>query len=148
LSLVHDANPRAGESVIVFGQGLIGLLVTAILARSTSRASSVSPATLGTLTTVDTIPARLAASAAMGSHEVLHPADVSHAQPFDIAIEVSGNGRALQSAIDSTRNGGKIVIGSWYGNVDVGLKLGIDFHRSKKYIMVSQVSLNRANIVY
>ena len=34
LSLVQEANPVVGESVSVFGQGIIGLLVTAILAGS------------------------------------------------------------------------------------------------------------------
>ncbi|GKZ01014.1 hypothetical protein MPSEU_001052800 [Mayamaea pseudoterrestris] len=140
LSLVHDANPRVGERVIVFGQGLIGLLVTAILARSFPITACISSAALGALTTVDTLPARLAASAMMGAHEVLQPENVLRAQQFDVAIEISGNGKALQSAIDSTRNGGKIVIGSWYGNADVALKLGLDFHRSKKTLTVSQVS--------
>jgi threonine dehydrogenase-like Zn-dependent dehydrogenase len=60
--------------------------------------------------------------------------------PFDVSIEVSGNERALQSAIDHTRNGGRIIVGSWYGNADVTLKLGIDFHRSHKTIKTSQVS--------
>jgi threonine dehydrogenase-like Zn-dependent dehydrogenase len=50
----------------------------------------------------------------------------------DVSIEVSGNERALQSAIDYTRNGGRIIVGSWYGNSDVTLKLGIDFHRSSQ----------------
>ena len=93
----------------------------------------------GSLTTVDTIPSRLAASALMGSQEALCPTEVALAPPFDIAIEVSGNGRALQSAIDATRDGGKIIIGSWYGDTEVPLKLGIDFHRSKKALVVSQV---------
>ena len=34
LSLVQDARPMVGETAAVFGQGLIGLLVTAILSRT------------------------------------------------------------------------------------------------------------------
>ena len=143
LSLVHDANPRVGERVAVFGQGLIGLLVTAILARTVGATSMDAARMTAYLTTVDTIPSRLAASALMGSQEVLCPSEVALAQPFDIAIEVSGNGRALQSAIDSTRDGGKIIIGSWYGNAEVPLKLGIDFHRSNKVLLVSQVRMGQ-----
>lgn len=33
LNLVHDAAPLVGERVAVFGQGIIGMLVTAILSR-------------------------------------------------------------------------------------------------------------------
>jgi threonine dehydrogenase-like Zn-dependent dehydrogenase len=152
LSLVHDANPRYGESVVVFGQGLIGLLVTAILARSAAPMKDIlSSACQGTITTVDTLPARLAASAQMGSHETLLPETLSsadHPRLFDVAIEVSGNSRALQAAIDSTRNGGKIIVGSWYGNADVALKLGIDFHRSHKLIQASQVCENLSCVVF
>ena len=34
LSIAHDAHVRPGESTLVVGQGLIGLLVTAVLARA------------------------------------------------------------------------------------------------------------------
>lgn len=131
LSIVHDAHVRVGEKIAVFGQGLIGLLVTAILNRQSLP---------GTLTTFDGIPERLAASAAMGSSQALLPMEAELAGPFDVAIEVSGNARALQSAIDNAKSGGRVVVGSWYGNADVKLKLGIDFHRSHKTIKTSQVS--------
>lgn len=131
LSIVHDAHVRVGEKVAVLGQGLIGLLVTAILSSQTLP---------GTVTTFDAIPERLAASAAMGSTEALLPTEAAVAGPFDVSIEVSGNTRALQSAIDNTRSGGRIIVGSWYGNTDVQLRLGIDFHRSHKTIKTSQVS--------
>jgi threonine dehydrogenase-like Zn-dependent dehydrogenase len=141
LSLVHDANPRFGERAVVFGQGLIGLLVTSILARTTPSPADAGCGSLAcTLTTVDAIAARLAASVLMGAHEALLPQEVLSSLPFDLAIEISGNSKALQSAIDSTRNGGRIIVGSWYGNAEVGLKLGIDFHRSQKTLIVSQVS--------
>ena len=137
LSLVQDARPLIGENVAVFGQGLIGLLVTAILGQQVVPSTS---GRFGTITTFDTFRDRLAASAAMGATQALLPSESSRTLPFDVAIEVSGNGRALQTAIDKTRNGGRIVIGSWYGNKDVQLKLGIDFHRSHKTLKVSQVS--------
>ena len=131
LSLVHDAHVRVGERVAIYGQGLIGLLVTAILCRTE----------LGeTLSVFDTLPARLAAASSMGASEALLPQSAAMAGPFDVSIEISGNDRALQSAIDYTRNGGRIIVGSWYGNRDVMLKLGIDFHRSHKTITTSQVS--------
>ena len=137
LALVHDANPRFGEQVAVFGQGLIGLLVTAVLR---NQFAGFPPGRFGTITTVDTIAERLAISAAMGASQALFPSEISKAGPFDVAIEVSGNGQALQSAIDTTIDGGRIIIGSWYGNAAVALHLGIDFHRSHKELKASQVS--------
>ena len=148
LSIIHDAHIRLGEKVAVFGQGLIGLLVTAILcATAPHRLDLKAPCcpnnikhNLGTVTTFDAIPSRLAASAAMGASQALTPDNAVGSGPFDVAIEVSGNSRALQAAIDNTCNHGRLIIGSWYGNADVSLKLGIDFHRSHKKIVTSQVS--------
>lgn len=135
LSLVHDANPRFGERVVVFGQGIIGLLTTGILHLMSTEATP-----FGTLTTVDSIPSRLAASARFGSSEALLPSGIIEAEPFDVAIEVSGNEAALQQAIEVTREGGTVVVGSWYGSRSVSLKLGTDFHRSHIVIKASQVS--------
>lgn len=135
LSIVHDAHPRVGENIAVYGQGLIGVLVTSILALN-SEMSTLKK--FGTITVFDTIPDRLAAAACLGASQALLP-DAS-VGPFDVSIEISGNGRALQSAIDRTSNGGRIIVGSWYGSRDVNLKLGINFHRSHKTIRTSQVS--------
>ena len=148
LSIVHDAHVRLGEKVAVFGQGLIGLLVTALLSRQSGGAGGFlrPPTTMADslLTATDTIPNRMAASAALGASQVLLPSNVKDAGPFDVAIEASGNPRALQAAIDHTNNNGRVVIASWYGDGSnaspVQLKLGIDFHRSHKTIITSQVS--------
>jgi len=136
LSLVHDANVRLGESVAIYGQGLIGLLVTAILSKGNIAGNYF----LGSVTTFDMVPARLACSCLMGATDALLPSQAENAGPYDVSIEISGNGRALQSAIDHTISNGRIILGSWYGNKDIKLKLGIDFHRSHKTIITSQVS--------
>ncbi|CAB9499137.1 Uncharacterized zinc-type alcohol dehydrogenase-like protein YcjQ [Seminavis robusta] len=153
LSIVHDAHVRLGEKVAVFGQGLIGLLVTSILCNSQQQdmvlqapCCSDLGTKVGTVTTIDAIPARLGASAAMGASQALLPSEVPASGPFDVAIEVSGNARALQSSIEHTSNNGRVVIASWYGNADVTLKLGIDFHRSHKTIVTSQVSEIKAEL--
>jgi threonine dehydrogenase-like Zn-dependent dehydrogenase len=135
LSLVHDAHVRVGENIAVYGQGLIGLLVTSILHMHSKLPVS---GKFGSITVFDTIPDRLAAASQMGASQALLPGGFKG--PFDVSIEVSGNARALQSAIDQTSSGGRIIVGSWYGNADVKLKLGIDFHRSHKTIQTSQVS--------
>jgi threonine dehydrogenase-like Zn-dependent dehydrogenase len=141
LSIVHDAHIRLGENVAIYGQGLIGLLVNAILSNyHGNHDNSSSSSSLGRLTVFDTLPDRLAMASTMGASQALLPSESEASGPFDVSIEVSGNSRALQSAIDHTRDGGRIVIGSWYGNSSIELKLGIDFHRSHKTIKTSQVS--------
>ena len=141
LSIIHDAHVRMGERVAVFGQGLIGLLVTSILSLNKYEMKTDSANMLfGTVTAFDTISDRLAAASVLGASEALLPQSARHAGPFDVSIEVSGNGRALQSAIDCTRDHGRIIIGSWYGDSDVPLKLGMDFHRSHKKLIATQVS--------
>jgi len=70
LSLVHDANVRIGENVAVYGQGLIGLLVTALLSRGKSDSSS---GRFDSITTFDMLSDRLAASSKMGASQALVP---------------------------------------------------------------------------
>ena len=139
LSLVHDAHRNVGENIAIFGQGLIGLLVTAVLnIQSDDNIVESSLGTFGTITTFDNIPDRLAASAQMGASQALVP--TANTGPFDVVIEVSGNRLALQSAIDKTCHAGRLIVGSWYGCEEFSLKLGIDFHRSHISIKASQVS--------
>jgi len=147
LSIVHDAHVRVGEEVVVLGQGLIGLLVTRILSGGVGGGGAIMAGGVGGITAVDTLPDRLAMSSRMGASQSLLPNSLPTTGTtttipfFDVAIEVSGNPRALQSAIDATRSSGRIVIASWYGDTTpVSLKLGIDFHRSRKTLLTSQVS--------
>lgn len=142
LSLVHDAHVLPGESIAVYGQGIIGLLVTSILSSHSSKA--LLP--FGSITTFDTLGDRLRVSSSLGATSALKPVHAACAGPFDVSIEVSGNPRALQAAIDNTSNNGRVIVGSWYGNSDVALKLGIDFHRSHKTIQTSQVSTIPASL--
>ena len=59
---------------------------------------------------------------------------------IDFTIEVSGHPSGLQTAIDTTTKGGRIIIGSWYGEASSSLRLGISFHRSNLHLITSQVS--------
>ena len=141
LSIIHDAHIQMGERVAVFGQGLIGLLVTSILALNKYEMKTDDTGTLfGTVTAFDTLSYRLATASILGASEALLPQSAIQAGPFDVTIEVSGNGRALQTAIDCTSDHGRIVIASWYGSSNVPLQLGMDFHRSHKTLLATQVS--------
>mmetsp|Transcript_39068 Transcript_39068/g.77006 ORF Transcript_39068/g.77006 Transcript_39068/m.77006 type:complete len:251 (+) Transcript_39068:419-1171(+) len=139
LSIAHDAHPRVGETVAVFGCGLIGALVTAILAAQ------------GGIRVVcfDGRSDRRALALRCGAAAALPPpsnqVQQQHAQGgdgigFDVCIEVSGNPAALQSCVDVCRKGGKVVVASWYGSKVESLNLGTKFHRSHISIVASQVS--------
>eukprot|EP00802_Teleaulax_amphioxeia_P011038 Tamp_11068.p1 GENE.Tamp_11068~~Tamp_11068.p1 ORF type:complete len:338 (-),score=26.68 Tamp_11068:126-1139(-) len=138
LSLVQDAHPRVGDTVAVFGQGLIGILVAAILSANLGPDKVVA---------VEPNPHRAAVARRVGCGNVLDPTP-SDGTPFsfpencipDISIEVTGNYRALQAALDHTGRGGRVILGSWYGSSAAPLTLGLDFHRSQLSIKCSQVS--------
>jgi 2-desacetyl-2-hydroxyethyl bacteriochlorophyllide A dehydrogenase len=142
VTLLLDGKPAIGEQVAVIGQGIVGLLVTAILSRIP----------LACLLTLDRLAARRQASVKMGAHISIDPAECTNReilsllqgpreyQGADLTYEVSGNPEALDQAIAITGFGARIIIGSWYGTKDATLHLGGSFHRSRIRIMSSQVS--------
>lgn len=137
-SLVMDAAPLIGESAVVFGQGIVGLLTAALLARFP----------LQRMVTVDQYPIRQAASLALGAHASLDPALPGALERIrtalggeaDLAFEISGAPQALDQAIAVTGFGGRVMIGSWYGSKPISLNLGGKFHRSRIRLLASQVS--------
>jgi 2-desacetyl-2-hydroxyethyl bacteriochlorophyllide A dehydrogenase len=129
LSLVHDARPLAGERVLVVGQGVVGLVTTALLARFP----------LARLVTVDPFPARRRLSMKLGAGTSVTPEDLGETD-FDLSVEVSGAPRALNVAIAATGNEGRVVVGSWYGEKRGEVDLGTHFHRGRLTLLSSQVS--------
>jgi threonine dehydrogenase-like Zn-dependent dehydrogenase len=132
-----------GEQVAVFGQGVVGLLTTALLAQF--------PVTR--LVTLDRYPLRCKKSLDLGAHSCLDPtvpsaldqhfslAEERSSYPgVDLAYELSGNPQALGQAIAVTKFDGRVVIGSWYGHKRADLDLGGRFHRSRVRLISSQVS--------
>jgi threonine dehydrogenase-like Zn-dependent dehydrogenase len=58
----------------------------------------------------------------------------------DLLYEVSGSPMALDQAIQCAGFGGRVVVGSWYGDKDAPLHLGGRFHRGRVQVLSSQVS--------
>jgi threonine dehydrogenase-like Zn-dependent dehydrogenase len=138
LGIVHDAAPRYGESALVAGLGVVGLLVAEILL-----ASGVRPV-IG----VERHPLRREAGRRAGC-EVLDPADPARLERIraltggrgaDLAVNVSGSPAGLQLAIDTTVFEGTVVEASWYGERRATLQLGEAFHRGRLRLRSSQVS--------
>jgi 2-desacetyl-2-hydroxyethyl bacteriochlorophyllide A dehydrogenase len=136
VNLVMDGRPMIGERVAVFGQGIIGLFTTALLARFP----------LKDLITLDMFPNRRAASLEAGATQSFNPdrddcqLSVRGTDGIDLAYEISGSPNALDQAIAVTGFGGRVVIGSWYGEKPANLSLGGAFHRSRIQLIASQVS--------
>ena len=106
VSLVMDARPVIGEKIVLFGQGVVGLLTTALLARIPHVR----------LFTIDPIKKRLAFSQKFGAEQVLNPREKNYQRSLgrildfnslsrsetagaDLLFELSGNPEALNSAL-------------------------------------------------
>lgn len=125
VNLVHDGRPRVGERVAVFGQGVVGLLTTALLARFP----------LERLVAVDPLAERRQLARLFGAET-----ELGDLRDFDLTYEVSGRPETLDDAIAATGFSGRVVIGSWYGTKRAPVDLGGAFHRSRIRILSSQVS--------
>ena len=144
VNLVQDGAPILGERVLVFGQGVVGLLTASLL----------SEFPLETLVTVDQYDLRCEMSKVEGqkSKTVNYNSLDSGAEDFhkqassllkqgaDLTFELSGNPAALNDAITLTAFSGRVVIGSWYGEKPAEVDLGGVFHRSRIRLISSQVS--------
>ncbi|MBW2432366.1 MAG: zinc-binding dehydrogenase [Deltaproteobacteria bacterium] len=143
VNFLMDGRPAIGERVCVFGQGIVGLLTTALLAQFP----------LHQLVIFDRYAARRRAALDAGADIALDPDDPAStdvlpyadapnatAGPADLVYELSGNPQALNQAIQVAGFGGRIVLGSWYGRQKAQLDLGGRFHRNRIQLISSQVS--------
>jgi 2-desacetyl-2-hydroxyethyl bacteriochlorophyllide A dehydrogenase len=142
LNFVMDARPAIGERAAVFGLGVVGLLTTALLAGFP----------LHMLIAADPIDRRRQRATELGATRALDPADraqlaaleeeLSTMDPpgLDLAIELSGNARALDQAIELSGFSARVIVGSWYGRGPQALDLGTHFHRRRIRLVSSQVS--------
>lgn len=137
LNVVHDAPLRLGETALVFGQGVVGLLVTQLLKLAGA----------GRVLAVDPIEKRRSLALEVGADEAFEPAEDlrerilerTAGRGADLAVEVSSSGAALQAAVDAVAAEGTVVAASWYGTKPVTLSLGGHFHRGRVRLRSSQV---------
>lgn len=143
VSFLMDGQPIIGEQVAVLGQGIVGLLTTALLAAYP----------LANLITLDHFRLRRRWSRELGAYAALEPntADLQEQlqsyigsdRPYlgaDLVFELTGNPQALDLAIALAGYDGRVIIGSWYGQKQAPLNLGGPFHRNHVQLISSQVS--------
>src|ERR671920_1577377 len=136
VNVVQDTPLHLGETALVFGQGVVGLLVTQLLGLAgASRVLVVEP-----------VKKRRELALVVGADEAFEPnevpecvLDATAGRGADVAVEASGSGAALQAAIEVVAGEGTVVVASWYGTKPVTLNLGGRFHRERIRVRSSQV---------
>jgi threonine dehydrogenase-like Zn-dependent dehydrogenase len=134
---VRDGNIRIGDDVAVYGLGAIGLMAVQVSrAAGARRVFGVDPFTL-----------RREHALAHGADAVFDPTqcDAAHAiklatekQGVDVALEVSGNSRALHDCMRCIRQCGNVVLVAFGPKDNAHLHLDEEFHHNRPTLIGSQ----------
>lgn len=122
VNAIWDAELKKKSMVVVFGYGIIGKMLSALL-MYLGYAVSVSD------------PAKNVEIVQDG-----YTLYQGESLAFDVAFHCSGTENGLQNAIESVGLEGTVVELSWYGNRSIKVSLGGSFHYYRKRIVSSQVS--------
>ena len=136
LNSVLAAGPNIGETVAVFGQGVIGLLATQLLV---SQGIDV--------LAVDNVPARLDLAEKLGATPVsardgdvaVHLRELAGGRGPDRVIELTGAYAALHQAIRCAGIDGTVVAAGFYQGAASALALGEEFHHNRVRLVSSQI---------
>jgi 2-desacetyl-2-hydroxyethyl bacteriochlorophyllide A dehydrogenase len=136
LNALLDAGPRLDETLVVFGQGVIGLLLTALASASGARVVAVDP-----------IPERLNLARHFGATVVISdPAtaaervrDLTGNRGAPVAVDVSGSAAALNEAIRTVGLNGTVVAAGFYQGAMSAVRLGEEFHHNRVRLLSSQI---------
>ena len=110
LQITLDAGPVLGETVVVFGLGVVGLLTVAMLQRAGARVIAVEPQRWRR-----DVAATLSATA-VAPDEVDDALDsVGCSDGVSLVIEASGNPAVLSGALGLLAHEGTALVASWYG---------------------------------
>lgn len=141
---ILDAGIVLGDTVVIFGQGVIGLLQAQLAGLCGAEQ----------VITVDTLETRRVLSEKLGATRSLDPTalDVAHEvraatenRGADVVIEVSGSPQALNEAVRTVAPQARVVVMSWYGDNLSRVNLAGEFHHNRVQLISSQVgSVNPA----
>lgn len=132
---VREAQVRFGDSVVVVGLGVLGLLAVRMAVLSGAE----------TVIAIDMLPNRRAAAQQMGADFVFDPREgdvarkvheVNGGPGVDVAIELAGVYPALQTAIRCVRVGGTICSAGFYQGEAKGIWLGREWHHNRLNMIV------------
>ena len=126
VNVVWDALPAAGDTVVVVGAGVVGLLCAWLCGHTPGARVIV----------VDINPARAAVAEALG---LTFSSAVPHDINADLVVHASGHPDGLTAALAAAGVEAMVVEASWYGTRSVTLPLGEGFHSRRVTLRSSQV---------
>ncbi|PKN84881.1 MAG: oxidoreductase [Chloroflexi bacterium HGW-Chloroflexi-8] len=138
LNGVHDGRIRLGETVAVFGLGVLGQIVCQAVRASGAKVIGI-----------DFHESRLALAKKFGANftfnaEKVHPAETIKAltggKGADVCLEVSGSTAALNEAIRSAAYSARVVAMGFFQGEAKQLYLGEEFHHNRINVVCSQIS--------
>ncbi|MGX7826147.1 zinc-dependent alcohol dehydrogenase [Actinokineospora sp. 24-640] len=138
LNIVLDADIHVGETVAVFGLGVLGQIAAQLARRNGARVIAV-----------DAIPARLELATRLGADVALDARDgevaervrdLTDGRGADVVLEVTGSHQALHEAIRSVAYNSRVVAAGFYQGEAAGLFLGEEFHHNRVQLVCSQIS--------
>ncbi len=128
VNAIWDSGISIGDRVLIVGFGLIGALIGQVL----KKIAGVE------LLFIESNGSRQRLANDLGFDCRSNQKETKN--HFDVAVNTSGHENGLQLCIDAVGLEGKIIELSWYGNKNVNINLGGDFHHMRKRIISSQVS--------
>jgi threonine dehydrogenase-like Zn-dependent dehydrogenase len=132
---IRESNVRYGDSVVVIGLGVLGLLTTRMAVQAGAEC----------VFAVDMLPNRRAWALAHGADDVFDPRsndvarrihELTGCAGVDVAIELAGVYPALQTAIRCVRNTGTVCSAGFYQGEAHGLYLGREWHHNRLTMVV------------
>jgi len=137
LNGIHDGRIRLGETVAVFGLGVLGQIVAQSAQRSGARVIGV-----------DLHPPRLELAQKLGIDHTIDGSKVSAAEAIkdmtagrgaDVCFEVTGASPALNEAIRAAAYSARVVAMGFIPGEAKGLFLGEEFHHNRIAVISSQI---------
>jgi 2-desacetyl-2-hydroxyethyl bacteriochlorophyllide A dehydrogenase len=132
-----DAAPRLGETVAVFGLGVVGQLVAQLMRLAGAHVIAVEP-----------LAERRAIAERLGTRILLDPGahsaatlikELTDGRGADVCVEASGSTRALHEAIRACAYSSRVVALGFYQGDAMGLFLGEEFHHNRVSVVCSQI---------
>lgn len=137
LGALRDGQVRLGDRIAVFGLGAIGLM-TVRLARIAGCAEVIG---------LDPIEARRTVAGQLGATVLIDPTttdaglrlkELTANLGVDVAVDFSGSGPALQSALRGVAFGGNVVAGAFPPPYRAGLDFGSEAHHNRPNLIFSR----------
>lgn len=135
---IHDSRICIGDTVAVFGLGVLGQIVAQLARKSGARVIGV-----------DIHESRLKLAEQLGTPTTLNAANGSAAEAIkdltggrgaDVCIEVTGATAALNEAIRAVAYSARVVSMGFFQGEARGLYLGDEFHHNRINVVCSQIS--------